>query len=273
MVAFSLWVVKIYWYWIFYLVTFVIGYAFLRRVGKKRIYEQFDNAQLLLTHGIDDIILATVVGILLWGRFGEVVIYNWEYYSTHLSEIIAVWHGGMSFIGGIIGVIIAILIVDRLFKLTKKELFIIFDVLLVIVPIGIILGRFGNFLNQELYGIVAPTRFPSILTHVYPQIDAEVRINTNLISLILEWVLIFILNLRSFIYQYITKKITPGRITITFILLYSVIRFFLEYLRQDSQSEFLWPLTTTQWFMVLFFIFGIGLRKYVLKKKWAWFLA
>ncbi|MBP6086557.1 prolipoprotein diacylglyceryl transferase [Patescibacteria group bacterium] len=62
----------------------------------------------------------------------------------------------MSFIGGIIGVIIAIFFVERMYKLSRKEFFIIFDLLLLIVPIGIVLGRIGNFLNQELYGIVVP---------------------------------------------------------------------------------------------------------------------
>ena len=268
MVAFAIWSIKVYWYGIFYLISFLLGYGFLTRVGKKKMYERFDHAQILLTKGVDDIILATVIGILLGGRLGEVFLYDWWYYSTHLSEIIAVWHGGMSFIGGIVGVLVAILIIDRIFKLTRKELFIIFDLLLVIVPLGIVLGRFGNFLNQELYGIVAPSWWPAFLTHTYSDIDSLPRINTNLISLILEGILIFILNLGSFLKQYITKKITPGRITVTFILLYSVIRFFLEYLRQDSQSQFFWPFSTTQRCMVLFFLFGIGLWKYVLTKKW-----
>ncbi len=92
----------------------------------------------------------------------------------------------MSFIGGIIGVLIAILVIDRLFKLSRKELFIIFDLLLVVVPVGIILGRFGNFLNQELYGILAPTWLPTWLTHVYPKIDTLPRVNTNLLALMFE---------------------------------------------------------------------------------------
>ena len=92
----------------------------------------------------------------------------------------------MSFIGGIIGVIVAILIVDKLFKLSRTELFILFDVLLVVVPLGIILGRLGNFLNQELYGIIAPSWRPAALTHTYTKIDTLPRINTNLISMLLE---------------------------------------------------------------------------------------
>lgn len=267
MIAFTLGPIKVYRYGLFYLFSFIIGYVFLMWVGKKKTYASFDNAQRLLTEWVDDIILATVIGILVWWRLGEVLLYNWSYYSQHVGEIFAVWHGGMSFIGGIIGVLVAILVIDKLFKLSRKELFIIFDLLLVIVPIGIILGRFGNFLNQELYGIVAPTWLPNWLTHVYTKIDALPRINTNLIALLLEGGLIFIVSLSSFLKQYITKKITPWSITLSFIFLYSVIRFFLEYLRQDSQSEFLWPFTTTQRCMILFFGFGLALWKYVLHKN------
>jgi len=92
----------------------------------------------------------------------------------------------MSFIGGIVGVVLAILVLDKMFKLTRKELAIVFDLLLVVVPVGIILGRFGNFLNQELYGIVAPSRRPEALTYVYTTVDNLPRINTNLLALLFE---------------------------------------------------------------------------------------
>lgn len=267
MIAFTIGSIKIYRYGIFYLIAFVLGYIFLAWVGRKKIYAHFDRAQMLLTKWVDDIVLATVIGILVGWRIGEVLLYNWSYYSQHPGEIIAVWHGGMSFIWGIVGVILAILVLDRLFKLSRKELFIIFDLLLVVVPIGIILWRFGNFLNQELYGIIAPSWWPAALTHVYPLVDNLPRINTNFLALLFEWVLIFIVILTMFGKQVATRKIHPGAITITFICLYSTIRFLLDYLRQDSQSQFFGPFTTTQRFMLFFFLFGIGLWRYVLRRK------
>lgn len=267
MVAFTIGSITIYRYGIFYLLTFVLGYIFLYWVWKTKMYQKFDRAQVLLTKWVDDIVLATVIGILVGGRLGEVLLYNREYYSTHPSEIIAVWHGGMSFIGGIVWVVLAILVLDRIFKLTRKELLITFDLLLVIVPIGIILWRFGNFLNQELYGIIAPSRWPAFLTHTYTAIDNLPRINTNLLALLFEWVLIFIVILSLFIKQYTTKKVTPGLISITFIFLYSAVRFILDYFRSDSQTQFMWPCTTTQWFMIFFFLFGIGLWRYVMRKR------
>lgn len=267
MIAFSIGSFDIYRYGIFYLLTFAIGYFFLRRAGKTKVYAKFDNAQVLLTKWVDDIVLATVIGILVGWRIGEVLLYNREYYSNNLREILAVWHGGMSFIGGIVGVVFAILVLDKIYKLSRKELFIIFDLLLVVVPLGIVLGRYGNFLNQELYGIVAPSWWPEALTHVYTTVDTLPRINTNFLALLFEWVLIFLVILFMFMRQYTTKKITPGAISLTFIFMYSIIRFLFEYLRADSQEQFLGPLTTTQWFMVFFFLFGIGLWRYVLKKR------
>jgi len=89
-----------------------------------------------------------------------------------------------------VGVIFAIFLVEKKYNLSRKEFFIIFDLLLLIVPIGIVLGRIGNFLNQELYGIVVPETLQwlksSMLTHVYPAVDRNLRINTNFIAAFFE---------------------------------------------------------------------------------------
>lgn len=267
MIAFHIWSIPIYRYGIFYLITFVIGYTFLWRVGKTERYKAFPHAQKMLTKWVDDIILGTVIGILVGGRLGEVLLYNREYYSQHPMEIFAIWQWGMSFIGGIVGVVLALLLLNKIYKLSRKDLLVLFDLILVIVPIGIILGRYGNFLNQELYGIIAPARVPEILTHTYPQIDNATRINTNLISMLAEWFLTFFISITLFLKQFITKKITPGVISVTFILLYSTSRFLFEYLRQDSQSQFMGRFTTTQWFMLCFFLFGIALWKYLVHRR------
>lgn len=267
MVAFHLWSIPIYRYGIFYLITFVVGYIFLRRVGKTKRYQAYPHAQKMLTKWVDDIILGTVIGILLGGRLGEVLLYNRDYYSQHPMEIFAVWHGGMSFIGGIFGVVIALLLLNKIYKLSRKDLLVLFDLILVIVPIGIILGRYGNFLNQELYGIIAPSRMPEFLTHTYPDIDSATRINTNFLSMIIEWFLTFFISITLFLKQFFTKKITPGVISVIFILLYSTSRFLLEYLRQDSQGQFMGRFTTTQRFMLCFFLFGIGIWRYLIQKR------
>jgi phosphatidylglycerol---prolipoprotein diacylglyceryl transferase len=95
--------------------------------------------------------IALIAGIILGGRLGHVIIYNLNYYSHHLIEIIQIRKGGMSFIGGMIGVAVSLILVARTHKIPQQEMNIVLDLVLLIVPVGIFLGRIGNFLNQELY--------------------------------------------------------------------------------------------------------------------------
>ena len=261
MIAFSLWQVHVYRYGIFYLITAIIGYWFLRWVWKQWRFKTSPGIQKLLTHGIDDLILYTICWVLIWGRLGHVFLYDRSYYADHLKEIFAIRHGWMSFVWGIVGVIFAIFLVEKKYNLSRKEFFIIFDLLLLIVPIGIVLGRIGNFLNQELYGIVVPETLQwlksSMLTHVYPAVDRNLRINTNFIAAFFEWLCIWIVLVIQ-LFKQLAKQRKPWMISVTFIMLYSCVRFFLEFLRQDSQAEHIWPLTTTQRAMVIFLGFGFA---------------
>lgn len=263
MTVFSIGSIHIYRYWLFYFITCLIGYWFLWWVGKQKWFENRPWVQKLLTEGIDDLILWTIIGVLVGGRLWHVFIYEWPYYSQHLWEILAVRKWWMSFIGWIIWVIIAIFHVERMYKLSRKEFFIIFDLLLIVVPIGIILWRIGNFLNQELYGIVVPDSLMWLshfkITHIYPKVDGMLRFNTNFISAFFEWLVTWIIWVTIFFKQLATKKWHAGKISIAFIIVYSVVRFLLEFLRQDSQYEHVWIFTTTQWFMVVFMVFWFSL--------------
>jgi phosphatidylglycerol:prolipoprotein diacylglycerol transferase len=110
----------------------------------------------------------------------------------------------MSFIGGGVGVFLAMLLFRVFFKLSWKEFLLLFDMILIVVPLGIFFGRLGNYLNQELYGI-AVSQLPlsegvisflqSVnLIHVYPQVDTVLRINTNLLSMLFEGICLFVVN-------------------------------------------------------------------------------
>ena len=92
-----------------------------------------------------------VIGIILGGRLGYVLIYNFDYYIKNLHEIFYVWNGGMSFHGGLIGIIIATIIFTRIRKIYT---FIYLDIISCVAPIGLFLGRISNFINGELYGRV-----------------------------------------------------------------------------------------------------------------------
>lgn len=263
MTVFTLGSINVYRYGLFYFITCIIGYGFLRWVWKKKRFENRPGLQKLLTEWIDDLILWTIVWVLVGWRLWHVFIYEWPYYREHLTEILAIWKGWMSFIGGILGVIVAIFFVEKQYKLSRKEFFIIFDLLLIVIPIGIVLGRIGNFLNQELYGIVVPEALQWLwnfkVTHVYNKIDNLLRFNTNFIAAFFEGLVTWMMGVTMLFNQLAKKKRLPWKITINFIFVYSIARFMIEFLRQDSQFERFGIFTTTQWFMVVFLIFGFAL--------------
>lgn len=153
MVAFQLFGFSIYWYGIFYTLAFLLGYFGLAWIGRQKWFAAKPQVQYFLSEGLENLILAIALGVLLGGRLGHVLIYGNGYYFQHLGEIFKVREGGMSFIGGILGVILSISLLCWAKKLTKKDFLLLFDLILIFVPLGIFFGRFGNFLNQELYGI------------------------------------------------------------------------------------------------------------------------
>ena len=143
---------SVYWYGIFYVLAFFAGYAFLSFLGKKRYFRKFPVLQKTLTADLDYLMIFLLLGVLLGGRLGHFLIYDLS--NLGVENFFSVWNGGMSFIGGIVGVVVSAIVFRFLYRLSWKEWLILFDCILVIVPLGILLGRLGNFLNQELYGIV-----------------------------------------------------------------------------------------------------------------------
>ena len=272
MIAFSIGSVDIYRYGIFYFIAFVAWYLFFHRIAKKNIFwSKFPHLQTFLQKNIDDFMLCIFLWVLLWGRLGHVIIYDFHYYLSHPSEIFQVRKWGMSFIGGIFGVTIALFLLAWKKRLSMKELLLLGDLIFAILPFGIMLGRIGNFLNQELYGIVVPKNILSrwnglvaFLTrinifHIYSQIDLQLRINTNFLSSFFEWWVLLLINLCIIRTRVRTKNIQPGKIVATFLMWYSFIRFFLEYLRADSQLEFHGRFSTSQWFFLVFFVVGVSI--------------
>ena len=279
MIAFSLWSLHIYWYGIMYLLSFLIWYALLS-YGQKRWWYTWTYADSIIDKDLDGLILALVVWVMLWGRLGHIFIYDFSYFLSYPLKIFALQEGGMSFIGGIVGVVISISLYFSYFapkSVQKKDVMSVFDAIVPIVPMGIFFGRFGNFLNQELYGRVVPENFRGLWTwmvsflsdihifHIYDQIDKGLRINTNFLSMFLEGFLLSIILWILFFSKVMTKKRNSWQLSAVFLGAYSVVRFFLEYVRQDSQAEFVGIFTRSQWFFVLFFAFSI--IGFVLKSK------
>ena len=273
MIAFSIFWINIYRYWIFYLVGFILGYSFLYFIWKKKYFHKFPKLQKLLENDLEELFIILILWVLIWWRLWHVFIYDFHYFLNNPIDIFKIWQWWMSFIWWLLGVIIWVSVFVWKKKFSRKEFLILLDLLCCMLPLCIAFWRLWNFLNQELYWIVFNNPFwrneSTIWTltslwflHIYEKIDSSLRINTNLLSIILEWILLFITLTSIFIKQIKNDKRKILKIWTTFLLRYSTIRFLFEYLRQDSQSEFIWPFSKSQRFFVIFIIIWIILTIY-----------
>lgn len=269
MVAFSIFGRDIYRYGIMYLISFIVWYTTLYYIGKSGILKNYPWAHKALNQDIDTLFILTILGIMIGWRLWYVIIYDLPYFIQYPQHILAVREWGMSFIGWMIGVCIAVL--SRWYRQWRKinDFFAIFDSILTIAPLWIILWRIGNFLNQEIYGIPVPQDFrwlsTNIITrankrqlfHIYNSIDNQLRVNTNFLAAFFEWFIMLIICGWIMLYYLHTKKFRARTISAVFVIWYAFVRFFLEYLRVDSQSEFVGRLTKSQYFFVWFILVGI----------------
>jgi phosphatidylglycerol:prolipoprotein diacylglycerol transferase len=268
MIAFSIFWINVYRYWIFYLIGFILAYIFLLFIWKKQYFHKFPKLQNLLENDLETLFIILILWVLIWWRLGHVLIYDFHYFIDNPLDAFKIWQGWMSFIWWILWVVLWVTLFIRYKKFSRKEYIILLDLLCCILPLCIAFGRLWNFLNQELYWIVFTNPFSRtewtiwILTslwflHIYDKIDSALRINTNLLSIIFEWFLLFITWMIIFTKQIKNNKRKIWKIWVIFLLWYSIIRFLLEYLRQDSQAEFIWPFSKSQRFFITFVIVWI----------------
>ena len=139
-----------------------------------------------ILHLFDDLISYLIIGIILGGRLGYIIFYNLSYYSKNILEIFMIWEGGMSFHGGLLGVIIATYIFS---KKNNINPFLFLDLISMSAPIGIFLGRIANFINSELYG-----RKTDLYWSVkFERIDDAFRHPSQIYEAIFEGIILFIL--------------------------------------------------------------------------------
>ncbi|UFX83283.1 prolipoprotein diacylglyceryl transferase [Candidatus Absconditicoccus praedator] len=265
---------QIHLYGVFYFVSFVIGYLFFYWIGKKGFFKKDKKFQRFLEKGLDDLALASILGVLVGGRLGYVLFYDLGYFMENPLHIFFLWQGGMAFVGGVIGVILGFFYIKRKYSLNFSHLLLLGDLVLIIGTLGIFLGRIGNFLNQELYG--KPVKdLPFVLNinllenvglyYTYDRVDDKIRVNTNIIEAILEGLVLFIAFLIIFFKKYVKNNFKPGFIVALFLIFYSIFRFFAEFLRDESMVDYVWIFTSSQWFMFLFFFSGLWIWIYLLK--------
>ena len=238
-VAFQILSLEIRWYSLAYIIGITLGWTYC----KKKLIK---NQHILVL--FDDFITYLIIGIILGGRLGYVLFYNLEYYLESPTEILMVWNGGMSFHGGLIGVIIA----SQLFSSKHKvNQFIFLDLVALSAPIGIFFGRIVNFINSVLIG--RATDLPWSVQFVL--IDNIKRHPSQLYEAFFEGIILF------FILRYFFKKNylqNPGQISALFLIFYFLFRFIVEFFRSpDPQIGYLiLNLTLGQLISILFLVAG-----------------
>ena len=204
------------WYGMMYLIGFASSYLLVQY--------QLKNSAFRNRVDIDSLYSYLVLGLLAGARLGYVVFYNFPFYLGHPLELFAVWHGGMSFHGGLIGSVVA----GYLFcKRTRLNFWHTADLIIVTAPIGLGLGRLGNFINGELYGRV--TDVPWAM--VFPSGGPLPRHPSQLYEFFLEGVVLFVV-----LWMVRKKHYKPGILTSLFLILYGTFRFFAEFFREPDEQ-------------------------------------
>lgn len=215
-VALQLGPVAIHWYGLMYL----FGFAAVWLLGRRRIRQGHTTLSL---RDLEDIIFYGVIGVVIGGRLGYALMYKPGHYLTHPLEILRVWEGGMSFHGGLIGVIVALLWLARRRGL---HLFDVSDFIAPMVPLGLAAGRWGNFMNGELWG--RPTDLPWGM--VFPHAGPLARHPSQLYEMIFEGLLLF-----AFLWWYSSTPRRRGQVSGMFLLAYGVVRFLVEFTREPDE--------------------------------------
>src|SRR5439155_980950 len=212
--------VQLRWYGLMYMLSFIIGFFVLRRYAKYRKLN-------MSTDDLYDLLFYLILGVMIGGRLGYVLFYDLRSYIREPLSIFAIWQGGMSFHGGFIGMVLAAIWICR-----RKgwNFWDIADLGSAVAPIGLGLGRIGNFINGELYGRPTIVRWAMM----FPQGGPVARHPSQLYEAFLEGVVLF------FVLLWLSERVqTDGVLFWTFVGGYGVARFFVEFFREpDPQLGF-----------------------------------
>tara|TARA_B100000767_G_scaffold91000_1_gene87425 strand:+ start:2699 stop:3475 length:777 start_codon:yes stop_codon:yes gene_type:complete len=240
-VAFEIFSLEIRWYSLAYIVGILLGWYLAKKIF---IISSISNK-------FDDYITHIIIGLILGGRLGYVIFYNFDYYQNNFTDIFKIWQGGMSFHGSVIGIIIASILFS---KKNNDNVFEYLDIVALLSPIGIFFGRIANFINSELYGY--ETSVPWGVQFI--QIDNLYRHPSQLYEAMLEGILLFLIMIFFWDKNKLKK---PGKLSALFLIFYSFFRYFIEYFRvPDDQLGYLFlNLTIGQLMSFIFFITGLFL--------------
>jgi phosphatidylglycerol:prolipoprotein diacylglycerol transferase len=220
-VAVAIGPVQIHWYGLTYLVAF----GLFLWLATLRVRQPWHAAQGWARRDVEDLLFYGVLGVVLGGRLGYALFYKPAYYAAHPLEVLAVWQGGMSFHGGLLGVLAAM----ALFARRRGRRFLeVTDLIAPCVPTGLAAGRIGNFINGELWGRPADPSLPWAM--VFPQSGSELpRHPSQLYQFALEGLLLFAL-----LWLYARRPRATGQVSGAFLAGYGVLRFTAEYFREPD---------------------------------------
>jgi phosphatidylglycerol:prolipoprotein diacylglycerol transferase len=210
--------IKIRWYGLMYILGFLASYFLISKQKKSK--EIGLQGQVL-----QNLILYTAIGLVVGARLGYVVFYqftNYIYYLQNPLEIIAVWHGGMSFHGGLLGALLAGIFFCKRSKLPVLK---VADILIVTAPVGLAFGRIGNFINGELFG--RPSTVPWAM--IFPGGGPSPRHPSQLYEAALEGIILF-----GFLWLAKDRTEKPGMMVCLFLAGYGVLRFIVEFFREPD---------------------------------------
>jgi phosphatidylglycerol---prolipoprotein diacylglyceryl transferase len=255
-IAFSIGPVSVHWYGLTYLVAFALFYW----LATLRVAREPFASRGWTRRDVEDVLFFGVVGVIVGGRLGYALFYKPGYYAEQFLEVFQVWKGGMSFHGGLLGVIVALALFA---KLRGRRFFEVTDLVAPCVPTGLASGRVGNFINGELWGRAADPSLPWAM--VYPQSGTMVpRHPSPLYQMALEGLLLFVV-----LWWYARRPsahaerlggVAWGRVSGAFLAGYGVLRFIAEYFREPDSFLGLLALNMSmgQWLCVPMVLLGIA---------------
>ena len=250
-----------------YALSYIVGFTLFIFLGRRRIKQ---GNTIFTNEMLDDLLTWGVVGVILGGRIGYILFYNFSEYLSHPLNMLKIWEGGMSFHGGFLGVLVAVFCFAKRRKLRFWQ---VLDFVAPLVPTGLASGRIGNFINGELWGRVTDPQhfwamgFPqarfadqalaaqnSQYFEWFSQFGMLPRHPSQLYQFALEGISLFII-----VWIFSKKSRPEGQVSMVFLGGYGVFRFIAEFARQpDSQLGFLtFGLSMGQWLSLPMIILGI----------------
>ena len=248
----------VHWYGLTYLAAF----GFFMFLGQRRLrHEPFASVTgegAWTRRDVEDILFLGVMGVVLGGRLGYCLFYKPGYYAEHPLEIFAVWQGGMSFHGGLLGVIAAL---SWFARSRHKPWLEVADFIAPCVPTGLAMGRLGNFINGELWGRVASPDLPWAM--MFRGAGDLPRHPSQIYNFLLEGLLLFVL-----LWFYARQERRPGQVAAAFLMGYGTLRFGAEFFREPDNFLGLLSLGLSmgQWLCLPMILAGAGLWLFAEKR-------